>query len=136
MMITLEIREFGAEGVAVGGEQRREGLRADERNAGQRGGDATLYRGGMSEVDAWGRELLEDNVPPTSTATVTSSGASDRDGDRDGDVEMAEAAQEPKDKGKRSKKQRQADDLHTIWLGDKVRGEIWPDDVARIHSMF
>ena len=58
------------------------------------------------------------------------------DVDRDGDVEMAEAAQEPKDKGKRSKKQRQADDLHTIWLGDKVRGEIWPDDVARIHSMF
>ena len=69
----------------------------------------------------------------TSKPTAQGTGA---DVDRDGDVEMAEAAQEPKDKGKRSKKQRQADDLHTIWLGDKVRGETWPDDLARIHSMF
>ena len=57
----------------------------------------------------------------------TSKPAAQRTGadvDKDGDVEMVEAAQEPKDKGKRSKKQRQADDLHTIWLGDKVCGEI------------
>ncbi|RDX53098.1 hypothetical protein OH76DRAFT_1344263 [Lentinus brumalis] len=44
--------------------------------------------------------------------------------DVDGDVEMTDADQQPKDKGKRSKKQRQADDLHTIWLGDKTIADV------------
>ncbi|KAI0751319.1 hypothetical protein C8Q80DRAFT_1098350 [Daedaleopsis nitida] len=44
--------------------------------------------------------------------------------DADGDIEMADAAQENKDKGKRSKKQRQLDDLYTLWMGDKTIADV------------
>ena len=44
--------------------------------------------------------------------------------DTDGDVRMADPppsnGEESKDKGKRSKKQRQLDELNTLWMGDKV----------------
>ena len=75
-------------------------------------------------------------IPLVSAVTSKPAARTGADVDRDGDVEMAEAAQEPKDKGKRSKKPRQADHLHTIWLGDKVRGVTWPNYVARIHPVF
>ena len=51
--------------------------------------------------------------------------------------EERQAAQEEDDGSSGPvKKQRQADDLHTIWLGDKVRGETWPNDVACIRPVF
>lgn len=41
--------------------------------------------------------------------------------DADADVEVKADPAEKKDKGKRSKKQRQLDEQNTIWMGEKVR---------------
>ena len=41
--------------------------------------------------------------------------------DAEGNIEMKSNCPEKKDKGKRSKKQRQLDEQNTIWMGEKVR---------------
>ena len=69
--------------------------------------------------------------PLASSATSPEAQTSAVAEDVDGDVEMGEEdatvgertdGGETRDKGKRSKKQRQKDELNTLWLGDKVRG--------------
>ncbi len=59
--------------------------------------------------------------PPTAGPLRTrTSESTPQAADADGDVEMAENVPESKDKGKRSKKQRQLDEQNTLWMGDKV----------------
>ena len=59
--------------------------------------------------------------PPLS---APSTAAQTKSEDGDGDVEMTSDVPEKKDKGKRSKKQRQLDEQNTLWMGDKVRSTL------------
>ena len=59
--------------------------------------------------------------PPLSTPSITAQAKSE---DGDVDVEMTSDVPEKKDKGKRSKKQRQLDEQNTLWMGDKVRSTL------------
>ena len=57
--------------------------------------------------------------PPTNTPNPVPQHTKTMNGD--GDVEMKSDSPEKRDKGKRSKKQRQLDEQNTIWMGDTVR---------------
>ena len=59
--------------------------------------------------------------PPLSMPSTATQAKSE---DGDGDVEMTSDVPEKKDKGKRSKKQRQLDEQNTLWMGDKVRSHL------------
>ncbi|KAI1792952.1 hypothetical protein LXA43DRAFT_1003961 [Ganoderma leucocontextum] len=59
--------------------------------------------------------------PPMSTANTAEQA---KTGDADGDIEMKSDSPEKKDKGKRSKKQRQLDEQNTIWMGEKIIADV------------
>ncbi|TBU32155.1 hypothetical protein BD311DRAFT_655259 [Dichomitus squalens] len=59
--------------------------------------------------------------PPLSTANVAEELKTEGG---NGDVEMTGEAPEKKDKGKRSKKQRQLDEQNTLWMGDKIIADV------------